>query len=131
MLFEGDFPKRGIEVTSLPITDLAGVKAAIKPNTRVIFAEFLSNPWNRVTDVPALAKIAHDAKAILIIDNTFLSPAAVRPLSMGADLVLHASTKWISGHGDALGGVVHHHRQLVGVDAIGAMQHEVANLLRW
>jgi methionine-gamma-lyase len=106
MLFEGDFPKRGIEVTSLPITDLAGVQAAIKPNTRVIFAELLSNPWNRVTDVPALAKIAHDAKAILIIDNTFLSPAAVRPLSMGADLVLHASTKWISGHGDALGGVV-------------------------
>ena len=67
----------------------------------------------RVSDVPALAEIAHAAGALLIIDNTFLSPAVIRPLELGADLVLHATTKWIAGHGDALGGVVAGSKALV------------------
>jgi methionine-gamma-lyase len=71
-----------------------------------MYAEVLSNPWMRVSDLLALAEIAHKGKALLVIDNTFLSPAVVRPLELGADLVLHATTKWLSGHGDAIGGVV-------------------------
>ena len=105
ILFAEDFPTRGIEVTPVAITDLAAVKAAMQPNTRIIFAEVLSNPWMRISDVPALAKIAHDAGALLVIDNTFLSSVTIRPLEHGADLVLQTTTKWISGHGDALGGI--------------------------
>ena len=105
ILFAEDFPSRGIEVTPVAITDLAAVNAAMRPNTRIIFAEVLSNPWMRISDVPALAKIAHDANALLVIDNTFLSSVTIRPIEFGADLVLQTTTKWISGHGDALGGV--------------------------
>ena len=105
ILFAEDFPSRGIEVTPVAITDLAAVKAAMRPNTRIIFAEVLSNPWMRISDLPALAKITHDAGALLVIDNTFLSSVTIRPLEFGADLVLQTTTKWISGHGDALGGI--------------------------
>ena len=105
ILFAEDFPTRGIEVTPVAITDLSAVKAAMRPNTKIIFAEVLSNPWMRISDVPALAKIAHDAKALLVIDNTFLSSVTIRPLEHGADLVLQTTTKWVSGHGDALGGI--------------------------
>jgi methionine-gamma-lyase len=113
ILFAEDFPSRGIEVTPVAITDLAAVKAAMRPNTRIIFAEVLSNPWMRISDLPALAKIAHDTGAILVIDNTFLSPVVIRPLEHGADLVLQTTTKWISGHGDALGGVAAGSKALV------------------
>jgi methionine-gamma-lyase len=105
ILFAEDFPSRGIEVTPVAITDLAAVRAAMRPNTRIIFAEVLSNPWMRISDLPALAKITHDAGALLVIDNTFLSSVTIRPLEFGADLVLQTTTKWISGHGDALGGI--------------------------
>ena len=113
ILFAEDFPTRGIEVTPVAITDLAAVKAAMRPNTRTIFAEVLSNPWMRISDLPALAKIAHNAKALLVIDNTFLSSVTIRPLEHGADLVLQTTTKWISGHGDALGGVAAGSKALV------------------
>ena len=112
ILFAEDFPTRGIEVTPVAITDLAAVKAAMRPNTRIIFAEVLSNPWMRISDVPALAKIAHDAKALLVIDNTFLSSVTIRPLEHGADLVLQTTTKWVSGHGDALGGIAQAERAM-------------------
>ena len=105
-LLSQDLPRLGIEVTAVPITDLDAVRAAVRPHTGAIFAEVLSNPWMRVTDVPALRTIADAAGALLVIDNTFLSPAVVRPLALGADLVVHATTKWVAGHGDALGGVV-------------------------
>ena len=113
LLFAEDFPTRGIEVTPVAITDLDAVRAAMRPNTRVMYAEVLSNPWMRVSDLPALAEIAHKGKALLVIDNTFLSPAVVRPLELGADLVLHATTKWLSGHGDAIGGVVAGSKSLI------------------
>jgi methionine-gamma-lyase len=113
ILFAEDFPTRGIEVTPVTITDLAAVKAAMRPNTRIIFAEVLSNPWMRISDLPALAKIAHDAGALLVIDNTFLSSVTIRPLEHGADLVLQTTTKWISGHGDALGGIAAGSKALV------------------
>lgn len=113
ILFAEDFPSRGIDVTPVEITNLEAVRAAMRPNTRIIFAEVLSNPWMRISDVPALAKIAHDANALLVIDNTFLSSITIRPLEFGADLVLQTTTKWISGHGDALGGIAAGSKALV------------------
>jgi methionine-gamma-lyase len=113
ILFAEDFPSRGIDVTPVEITNLEAVKAAMRPNTRIIFAEVLSNPWMRISDLPALAKIAHEANALLVIDNTFLSSVTIRPIEFGADLVLQTTTKWISGHGDALGGIAAGSKALV------------------
>ena len=113
ILFAEDFPSRGIEVTPVPITDLAAVRAAMKPNTKIIYCEGLSNPWMRITDLPAVAEIAHAGGALLVVDNTFLSPVLLRPLEHGADLVLQTTTKWVSGHGDALGGIAAGSKALV------------------
>ena len=124
-LLHEDLPRRGVEVTAVPITDLAAVAAAIRPETRAIFTETLSNPYLRVADVPALARLAQDAGALLLVDNTFLSPACYRPLADGAHLVLHAATKYLSGHGDTLSGVVAGPAELVDpirwqLDTLGA-----------
>jgi methionine-gamma-lyase len=105
-LLENDFPKKGIEVTPVDITDLDAVRSAIRPNTKVIFAESVSNPNMLVADIPALAEIAKAHGLLLIVDNTFLGPYLLRPLEHGADLVLHSATKYIAGHGDTLAGVV-------------------------
>lgn len=105
-LIDGDLPALGAAITRLDLRDLAAVEAAIRPNTRLIYAETISNPYLRVADVPALAEIAHRHGAVLVIDNTFLSPALYRPLEDGADLVLHSATKYLSGSGQTLGGVI-------------------------
>ncbi len=105
-LVENDLPKKGIAVTAVDITDLDAVRAAIRPNTKVLFTESVSNPNMLVADIPALAEIARDHGLLLVVDNTFLGPALLRPLEHGADLVLHSATKYIAGHGDTLAGVV-------------------------
>lgn len=133
-LLQEDLPRRGVEVTSVPITDLAAVAAAIRAETRAIFTETLSNPYLRVADVPALASLARDAGALLLVDNTFLSPACYRPLEDGADLVLHAATKYLSGHGDTLSGVVAGRAELVDpirgqLDTLGACAAPFASWL--
>ena len=99
-------PADNVGVTRVDITDLDAVRAAIKPNTKVLYTEFLANPSIRVADIPALAQIARDNGIILIVDNTFCSPYLFRPLEHGAHLSLHSATKYISGHGDALAGVI-------------------------
>ena len=112
VLLEDDFPRRGIGVTAVDVTDLAAVEAAITPATRAIFFETSSNPRLRVADIEPLATLAHAHGLLLIADNTFLGPALLRPLEHGADLVLHAATKFLSGHGDAVSGVVSGSRAL-------------------
>jgi cystathionine gamma-synthase/O-acetylhomoserine (thiol)-lyase len=82
------------------------VAAAITPRTRVVWAESFANPTMLMADLPALAKIAHSAGALLAVDSTFASPAMLRPLQWGADLVVHSATKYLGGHSDATGGVV-------------------------
>jgi methionine-gamma-lyase len=106
VLLGEDFPRRGIEVTAVDMTDLAAVEAAITPRTRILFFETSTNPRLRVPDVAALAEIGHRHGLIVIADNTFLGPALLRPIEHGADLVVHAATKYLSGHGDAVSGVV-------------------------
>lgn len=98
--------KYGIEATFVDMTDLDAVRAAMRPTTRLVHAETIANPTTKVTDIAAVASIAHDAGAILVVDSTFTPPPLYRPLADGADLVVHSLTKYINGHGDAMGGAV-------------------------
>lgn len=97
----------GVQNTAVDITDLAAVRAAIRPaGTVVLWLETPSNPLLAVADIAGWAKIAHDAGALLVVDNTFASPYLQRPLGLGADVVVHSTTKYIGGHSDVLGGAV-------------------------
>lgn len=106
-------PAFGVEVTRVDITDLDAVRAAMRPNTTILYTEFLANPTIRVADIPTLGQIARDGGALLIVDNTFTSPYLFRPLEHGAHLSLHSATKYISGHGDALAGVIAGAKELI------------------
>jgi methionine-gamma-lyase len=106
VLLEDDFPRRRIDVTPVDMTNLDAIEAAVGPNTRAIFVETSTNPRLRVPDLDAIGAIARRHDLLYIADNTFLGPALLRPLEHGADLVLHAATKYLSGHGDAVSGVV-------------------------
>lgn len=99
-------PRFGITTTFVKPRDLDAFKAAIKPNTRLIIGETIGNPGLEVLDIPAVADIAHAAKIPLLIDNTFATPFLSRPLDLGADIVMNSTTKWIGGHGIAIGGVI-------------------------
>jgi O-acetylhomoserine (thiol)-lyase len=96
----------GIETTFVNPRDLDAWRAAIRPNTRVLFAETLGNPGLDVLDVPAVAQIAHDAKLPLLLDSTFTTPYLMRPFDLGADLLYHSATKFLGGHGTVIGGVL-------------------------
>lgn len=98
--------KYGIEATFVDATDLDAVRAAIRPETRLVHIETVANPTTKVTDVAAVAQLAHDAGALLSIDNTYSPPPLFRPIEHGADLVVHSLTKYINGHGDAIAGAV-------------------------
>lgn len=104
--FRDDLPRLGIGVTTVDITDLEAVQAALHPSTVALYVESLSNPTLKVADIRALANLAHARGVLLIVDNTFASPYLLRPLEHGADLVIHSATKYLSGHGDAVAGVV-------------------------
>ena len=99
-------PGFGITADFVDIHDLAQVEAAIRPETRAIYAETLGNPNSDIPDLDALARLAHWHGLPLVVDNTFGTPYWVRPLEHGADLVLHSATKFLGGHGAALGGVI-------------------------
>lgn len=106
-LLEELLPQRyGVEATFVDTSDLDAVRAAIRPHTRLIHTEVIANPTTRVADIDALAQIAHDAGALLSVDSTFTPPGLFRPLEHGADYVVHSLTKYINGHGDAMGGAV-------------------------
>jgi cystathionine beta-lyase/cystathionine gamma-synthase len=96
----------GIEVTFADLSDLDEVRAALRPNTRLVHAETPVNPILRLADVAALADIAHGAGAALAVDSTIATPVGLRPLALGADYAVHSLTKYACGHGDALGGAV-------------------------
>jgi len=98
--------KYGVTATFVDTSDPAAVEAAIRPQTRLIHTEAITNPTTRVADIAALADIAHRHDALLSVDSTFTPPGWYRPLEDGADLVIHSLTKYINGHGDALGGAV-------------------------
>lgn len=96
----------GVAARFVPTTDLDAVREAIGPRTRVVWLETIANPTTDVTDIRAVAALAHDAGARVVVDNTFASPYLCNPLSLGADLVVHSLTKYIGGHSDLMGGAI-------------------------
>ena len=97
---------RGVEFTIVNLNDSNALRNAIRPNTKVVYGETFGNPNSDVTDIETIAAIAHEANALLIIDNTFGTPYLMRPIEHGADVVVHSATKFIGGHGTSLGGLI-------------------------
>lgn len=98
-------PTQGVEYSIVNVNDLQALEAAIRPNTKVIYAETFGNPNSDVTDLDAIAEVAHRHGILFIVDNTF-APILIRPLEHGVDVVVHSATKFIGGHGSSLGGVI-------------------------
>jgi len=98
--------RSGIEVTLAPADDATQIQAAMKPNTKMIWIESIGNPLMTIPDIPAIAEIAHRGGSLLGVDSTFAPPAILRPLELGADIVMHSATKYLGGHSDCLAGVL-------------------------
>jgi cystathionine gamma-synthase len=96
----------GVALSTADFSDLDAVRAAIRPETKVLWVETPSNPLMKISDIAALAEIGHAAGAIVVVDNTFASPYLQQPISFGADVVVHSTTKYLGGHSDVLGGAV-------------------------
>ncbi len=105
-LFNNILSEYGIEFGFADTTDAEAVRAAIQPNTKLVWVETPTNPTLKLTDIAALAEVVHDAGAWLGVDNTFASPIIQQPLVLGADFVLHSTTKYINGHSDVVGGAI-------------------------
>jgi cystathionine gamma-synthase len=105
-LIGGLMSRYGIESTFIDTSDLGAVERGLRPNTRVVFLETPANPTCRITEIRPVSEIAHRAGALVVVDATFATPYFLRPLALGADVSLHSTTKYINGHGDAVGGVV-------------------------
>lgn len=105
-LFTHTLPRFGITTSFVDPRDVGAFRDAIRPETRLVFAEGLGNPRLEVLDIPAVAEVAHEAGLPLMLDSTFATPYLCRPIELGADLVMHSATKWLGGHGLALGGLL-------------------------
>jgi O-succinylhomoserine sulfhydrylase len=105
-LLQGEFGKFGVQTSFVSQTDVAAWRNAMKPNTRLLFAESPTNPLTEVCDIAALAQIAHDAGALLAVDNCFCSPALQQPVKWGADIVMHSGTKYLDGQGRVIAGAL-------------------------
>ena len=105
-VFTKVFARFGVTFTFVDTTDLKAVEAAFTSKTKLVWIETPSNPLLNITDIRAVANLAHSKKAKLVVDNTFASPALQRPLSLGADVVVHSTTKYIGGHSDVVGGAI-------------------------
>ena len=105
-LIGSEFARFGVESTVVSQTDLAAWRAAIRPNTKLLFAETPTNPLTEVCDIQALADLAHNAGALLAVDNCFATPALQRPMEMGADIVTHSGTKYLDGQGRVMAGAL-------------------------
>ncbi|MFE7527997.1 cystathionine gamma-synthase [Kitasatospora sp. NPDC057542] len=105
-LFAKVLTRWGVEFSVANTQDLATVREALRPNTRAVWVETPSNPLLGITDLAALAELAHGAGALLVVDNTFASPYLQQPISLGADAVVHSTTKYMGGHSDVVGGAL-------------------------
>jgi cystathionine beta-lyase/cystathionine gamma-synthase len=126
----------GVETSFVDISDLDAVEDALRPTTRIVFAETIANPTTTVADLRRLSELAHDAGALFVVDSTLAPPIICRPLEHGADLVIHSATKYIGGHSDATGGVVTGRIELISsirsvrIDTGGCLSPDEAFLLR-
>ncbi len=105
-IVEDIFKVNGIEISYVDMADLALVEKAIQPNTKMVFLETPTNPMMKVGDIRGIAEIAHKAGALFVVDNTFMTPYFQKPLTMGADIVVHSGTKYLCGHNDVVCGIV-------------------------
>lgn len=124
--FGEDLPAMGGQATFADFSDFDALRAALQPNTRAIFFEEFTNPLLNVLDLERLVDIAHQAGVLVIVDNTFASPALLRPLEYGADLVVHSATKYMSGHGRVLAGALSGSRSLI--DEIGELRRRMGTI---
>ena len=106
-------PRFQIKVTMVDFCDNDNVRKAVTPNTKLIYSEVCANPVLKMADVPALAQIAHENGALLMIDNTFTTPLAIKPLTLGADIVINSMTKFMNGHSDAIGGSITSREEII------------------
>lgn len=127
-LFSRVLEKYGLQFTYVDTSDADAVRRALQPNTRLVFLETPTNPMMTVTDLAACAEIAHAAGALVVVDNTFCSPYIQRPIELGADIVVHSTTKFINGHSDSVGGVVVSNSDEIG-EQIGFLQNAVGAIL--
>lgn len=119
---------RGIEAQALDMSNLASVRAALKPNTKLIWAETPSNPLLAIADIAALAEIAHQHGALLACDNTFATPVLQQPLKLGADVVMHSTTKYFGGHSDVMGGALVFAKANELYDTVAHRRHITGNI---
>ncbi len=98
--------RHGVEFTAADLTTTDGLKKAIRPNTEIVWTETPTNPLLRISDISALSEVTHEAGAALVVDNTFATPYLQQPIALGADLVLHSTTKYMGGHSDVVGGAI-------------------------
>lgn len=118
----------GLEFTTVDTRDLAAVKAAVKVNTKAIYLETPTNPLMRISDIAALAKLAHENELLTIVDNTFATPYIQRPLVLGADIVVHSASKYLGGHSDLVAGLVVTKNEQLG-EKIGYLQNAIGGIL--
>ncbi len=122
VLLETILARFGVSTTFVPLTDMEAWKQAIRPNSRMLFLETPSNPVTEIADIGALAKLAHNHEALLVVDNCFCTPALQQPLNLGADIVVHSATKYLDGQGRCIGGAVIGSEALVGKEVFAFMR---------
>ena len=122
ILFNTWLAKLGIETSYVDLADIDAWRAAIRPNTRLLFAETPSNPLTELVDIAALAQVARDTDVLLAVDNCFCTPALQQPLALGADIVIHSATKYIDGQGRCMGGAVCGSEEIVGDKVYGFLR---------
>jgi cystathionine beta-lyase/cystathionine gamma-synthase len=127
-LFSRVLEKFGLEFTYVDTSNVDNVRSALKANTKLVFLETPTNPMMTVTDLAACADVAHQHGALVVVDNTFCSPWLQKPIELGADIVVHSTTKFLNGHSDSVGGVVVSNRDDIG-EQIGFLQNAVGAIL--
>jgi cystathionine beta-lyase/cystathionine gamma-synthase len=127
-LFSKVLEKFGLEFSYVDTSNVEAVRAAIRPNTKIVYLETPTNPMMTLTDIAACAEVAHQAGALVVVDNTFCSPYLQRPIELGADVVLHSTTKFLNGHSDSVGGVVVSNSDEL-AEKIGFLQNAVGAIL--
>jgi cystathionine beta-lyase/cystathionine gamma-synthase len=127
-LFSRVLEKYGLEFTYVDTSNVEAVRSAIRPETKIVYLETPTNPMMTITDIAACAEVAHAAGALVVVDNTFCSPFLQRPIELGADIVLHSTTKFLNGHSDSVGGAVISNSDELG-EQIGFLQNAVGAIL--
>jgi len=127
-LFHRVLEKFGLAFTYVDTSNIDAVRAAIRPETKIVYLETPTNPMMRISDIAACADVAHRAGALVVVDNTFCSPYIQRPIELGADVVVHSTTKFLNGHSDSVGGVVISNSDEL-AEKIGFLQNAVGAIL--